>query len=53
MTNQVKKKIDTANSTFEGMKEQGRKLQEERLTKPDAFYTMEFIDVDDQKIARY
>ena len=28
MTNQEKKKIDRANSTFEEMKEQGRKLQE-------------------------
>ena len=48
MTNQEKKKIDRANSTFEEMKEQGRKLQEQRLIKPDAFYTMEFTDVDDQ-----
>ena len=48
MTNQEKKKIDRANSTFEEMKEQGRKLQEQRLIKPDAFYTMEFTDVEDQ-----
>ena len=51
--NNQEKKIDTTTSTFEEMKEQGRKLQEQRLIKPDAFYTMEFIDVDDQKIARY
>ena len=48
MNNQEKKKIDRANSTFEAMKEQGRKLQEQRLIKPDAFYTMEFTDVEDQ-----
>ena len=48
MINQEKKKIDRANSTFEAMKEQGRKLQEQRLIKPDAFYTMEFTDVEDQ-----
>ena len=47
MNNQEKKKIDTTTSTFEEMKEQGRKLQEQRLIKPDTFYTMEFTDVDD------
>ncbi len=30
------------------MKEQGRKLQEQRLIKPDTFYTMEFTDAEDQ-----
>jgi hypothetical protein len=48
MTNQEKKKIDRANSAFEEMKEQGRKLQEQRLIKPVAFYTMEFTNVEDQ-----
>jgi len=48
MNNQEKKKIDTTTSNFEEMKEQGKKLQEQRLIKPDAFYTMEFTDVEDQ-----
>lgn len=30
------------------MKEQGRKLQEQRLIKPDEFYNMGFTDVEDQ-----
>ena len=48
MNNQEKKKINATDSTFETMKEQGRKLQEQRLKKPDAFYTLEFTDVEDK-----
>jgi hypothetical protein len=48
LNNQEKKKINATDSTFETMKEQGRKLQEQRLKKPDAFYTLEFTDVEDK-----
>lgn len=48
MNSREKKKIESTTSTFEEMKEQGRKHQEQRLIKPNAFYTLEFTDVDDQ-----